>query len=83
LEIPPFTFIHEPEIQEDQFTISGHIHPGVIVGNRKESLKLPCFSYSKNQLVLPAFSEFTGLDIKTLNKNFKAIAFTKDLILEV
>ncbi|MGS0747566.1 ligase-associated DNA damage response endonuclease PdeM [Halpernia sp. GG3] len=83
LEISPFTFVHEPVIQEDQFTISGHIHPGVIVGNRKESVKLPCFSYSKNQLILPAFSEFTGLDTKTLNKNFKAIAFTKGLIFEV
>ncbi|WP_417429900.1 ligase-associated DNA damage response endonuclease PdeM [Halpernia sp.] len=83
LEIPPFTFIHEPKIQEEQFTISGHIHPGVIVGNRKESVKMPCFSYSKNQLILPAFSEFTGLDTKTLKRNFKAIAFTKGLIFEV
>ena len=83
LEIKPFTFIHEPEIQENQFTISGHIHPGIVVGNHREGVKLPCFSYSKNQLVLPAFSEFTGLDTKSLKKNFKAIAFTKDLILEV
>lgn len=83
LEIPPFTFIHEPEIKEHEFTISGHIHPGIVVGNHRESVKLPCFSYSKNQLVLPAFSEFTGLDTKSLKKNFKAIAFTKDLILEV
>ena len=82
LEISPFTFIHEPQIVENKFTISGHIHPGVIIGNRKESVKLPCFSYSKNQLVLPAFSEFTGLDTKTLEKNFRKIAFTKELIFE-
>ena len=82
LEISPFTFIHEPQIVENKFCISGHIHPGVIIGNRKESVKLPCFSYSKNQLVLPAFSEFTGLDTKTLEKNFRKIAFTKELIFE-
>lgn len=83
LVISPFTFIHEPEIQENMFSISGHIHPGVLIGTRKERIRLPCFSYSKAQLILPAFSEFTGLDTKTLQRNFKTIAFTKDLIFEV
>ena len=83
LEIAPFTFIHEPEIKEDRFCISGHIHPGVVFGNAREKIKLPCFSYSKDQLILPAFSEFTGLDTKTLRRNYKAIAFTKGLIFEV
>ena len=83
LEISPFTFIHEPAIKENMFSISGHIHPGVQIGTRKERIKLPCFSYSKGQLILPAFSEFTGLDTKTLQRNFKTIAFTKDLIFEV
>ena len=83
LQIAPFIFIHEPEIFDDQFCISGHIHPGILVGNSKERIKLPCFSYSKNQLILPAFSEFTGLDTKTLSKNFKTIAFSKDHIFEL
>lgn len=83
LEIPPFTFIHEPIVQENKFCISGHIHPGVVIGTARERIKLPCFSYNKDQLVLPAFSEFTGLDTKTLKKNFKTIAFTKELIFEV
>jgi DNA ligase-associated metallophosphoesterase len=83
LKIAPFNFVHEPKIKENEFTISGHIHPGIIVGNHKENVKLPCFSYSKNQLILPAFSEFTGLDTKSLKRNFKAIAFTKGLIFEV
>lgn len=83
LELPPFTFVHEPEIIAESFTISGHIHPGVVVGNSKERVKLPCFSYSKNQLILPAFSEFTGLDTKTFTKTFKAIAFTKGLIFDL
>ena len=83
LEIGPFKFIHEPKIEENTFSISGHIHPGVVFGTHKEKLKLPCFAYSKNQLILPAFSEFTGLDTKTLKRNYKAIAFTKKLIFEV
>lgn len=83
LEIGPFIFVHEPEVKSKKFSISGHIHPGVVFGTYKEKIKLPCFSYSKNQLVLPAFSEFTGLDTLSLRRNFKAIAFTKSLIFEV
>ncbi len=84
LEIPPFTFIHEPENSEGKFCISGHIHPGVLMKQKKiQSIKLPCFAYSENQLILPAFSEFTGLDFKTLVDNFVKIAFNKDLIFEV
>ena len=83
-EISPFTFIHEPEISDRKFCISGHIHPGVLMKQKKiQSIKLPCFAYSENQLVLPAFSEFTGLDYKTLGSDFVKIAFNNDLIFEV
>lgn len=83
-EISPFTFVHEPEISTENFLISGHIHPGILLQQRKiQLIKLPCFAYSSNQLILPAFSKFTGLDYKSLDDNFIKIAFGKDLIFEV
>lgn len=55
LEIFPFTFLHEPEFNESVFTVSGHIHPGVIFhGKARQKIKLPCFAVSDNQLILPA-----------------------------
>ncbi len=47
--------------QNIQYTISGHIHPGIrIRGLGKQSLCLPCFYFGKDYAVLPAFSRFTG-----------------------
>jgi DNA ligase-associated metallophosphoesterase len=47
--------------KEIQYTISGHIHPGIrLRGLGKQSLCLPCFYFGKEYAVLPAFSRFTG-----------------------
>lgn len=83
LEVSPFSFVHEPEDSPAGFSISGHIHPGVIFqGKARQAVKLPCYAVSENQIVLPAFSKFTGLDTKTLKGNFKKIAFTKGIIFD-
>lgn len=65
LSLGPFQFIHEyKHSNENYFSISGHIHPGVLLrGRAKQAMKLPCFALNENQLVLPAFSIFTGLDV--------------------
>ena len=63
LSLQGIDFIHE-DTSKDQvgYTISGHLHPGVMLkGKGKQALKLPCFVVSKHQLILPAFSIFTGL----------------------
>lgn len=83
LLLEPFTFIHIPENRANQFSISGHLHPGVTVQlEKRKSVRLPCFRVSKNQLILPAFSEFTGLDTKSC-EDFDCIAFTENLIFEL
>lgn len=83
LVIPPFTFVHEPVNIVDNFSISGHIHPGVIFhGKARQKVKLPCYGISESQIVLPAFSKFTGLDTKSLKNDFKFIAFTKGIIFD-
>lgn len=84
LIIEPFTFIHHPKkIEEGKFYISGHIHPGFVLKTRNERLRLPCFAVSSQQIVLPAFSQFTGLDTKSLNSGFSNIVFTEGTIFEV
>lgn len=48
---------------DDAFVVCGHIHPGVMLNaGQHASLKLPCFMLDAHQLILPAFSLFTGLD---------------------
>jgi DNA ligase-associated metallophosphoesterase len=60
--LDPFTIIHEPGSNADTFMISGHIHPGyAIAGRARQSLRLPCFIVGQQQMILPAFSLFTGL----------------------
>ncbi len=61
LEIDDFFFTHHPTEKEDFFNFSGHIHPGIILrGLGMQSLKLRCFFQKSNQMILPAFGEFTG-----------------------
>ena len=56
-----FCFTHEME-KTKEYNISGHIHPGFrIRGIAREGLTLPCFYFSKEHAVLPAFGQFTGL----------------------
>lgn len=60
--LDPFTFIHDPGKNSDSFTISGHVHPGYVMSGRaRQTLRLPCFIVSAQQVILPAFSLFTGL----------------------
>ena len=62
-----FRFIHDSkdeDIDQSEFLFSGHIHPGVrIKGKGRQSLTLSCFYQMSQQMILPAFGEFTGLYI--------------------
>ncbi len=83
LEIDGFTFIHDFESTKPGFQITGHIHPGIVLNSAVKSIRLPCFVLSDNQLLLPAFSEFTGLDTKNLPGKSKFFAFTESEIYEI
>jgi DNA ligase-associated metallophosphoesterase len=66
LIVKNFCFTHDIDSfdnnEKNIFTFSGHIHPGVRMnGGAGQSLMLPCFYFSKEYAVLPAFSAFTGL----------------------
>jgi DNA ligase-associated metallophosphoesterase len=63
-----FCFRHEPghkppalSCGNDAYTFSGHVHPGVVMrGKGKQSLRMPCFYFTPEYAILPAFSRFTG-----------------------
>lgn len=53
---------HICETKDPVFSFCGHIHPGVVVnGLGKQSLRFPCFYFTNNHCILPAFSKFTGM----------------------
>ena len=63
LKIGSFVFSHEScEKEAEEFVFCGHMHPGIILtGLGKQSLRLPCFYFTNDHCILPAFSRFTGL----------------------
>lgn len=60
-------FVHDladMPLSVDQFCFSGHLHPGVhISGAGKQSLQFPCYYFTENGCILPAFSRFSGMAI--------------------
>lgn len=63
LFIEPFIFSHHPlhHIPENYYNFCGHLHPSVrLKGPGRQGLKLPCFYFTENQGILPAFGAFTG-----------------------
>ncbi|MDB4652672.1 ligase-associated DNA damage response endonuclease PdeM [Akkermansiaceae bacterium] len=64
LETDDLIITHDPaDIPADQSGIAGHIHPGVrIRESARQSLRITGFFLrAGRQLILPAFSEFTGI----------------------
>ena len=66
LKINSFLLTHHPTTDKKLFNFCGHIHPGVrLQGIGKQTITLPCFYKTKQQLILPAFGNFTGKHILT------------------
>lgn len=83
LQIQDIQFSHYP-IQQETPTISGHIHPGVRVRMpNKKYLRFPCYVRTENQLILPAFSLFTGLDMHSISGNIVCYAIHEGGIFRV
>lgn len=83
LEINSVLFVHDFDKFHQKFQITGHIHPGFSLNSAVKNIKLPCFVQTENQLLLPAFSEFTGLDLKNTPKKGKFFVFTDSEIFEI
>lgn len=61
----PFRCRHEPAESGDEtagFELAGHVHPGVILRERRGGgLRAPCFVVGSRRALLPAFGGFTGM----------------------
>lgn len=80
-----FRFVHdEQHCDAEMFCISGHTHPGVTIkGKGKIFIKLPCYELSANRLILPAFSEFTGLNTTRTIASAVCYAFTEKSVFAI
>lgn len=84
LQMGVLFFVHQSGLSLKGPTISGHIHPGVRVRTAtQKQLRLPCYIVSDRQLVLPAFSLFTGLDTSSVPGSSVCYAFYEEGIFSV
>lgn len=84
LEMEDFLLTHRPTEKKGRFNLSGHIHPGVTLrGLGGQSLKLPCFFQKENQMILPAFGEFTGKHVMKPDQEDIIYAIAQDQIIVV
>ncbi len=79
-----FLLTHIPEIREGLFNFAGHIHPCVrLQGKGRQFLKLSCFFMKPDQMILPAFGEFTGTYEMVPETGDSIYAIADDDVIEV
>ncbi|HVZ56558.1 MAG TPA: ligase-associated DNA damage response endonuclease PdeM [Chitinophagaceae bacterium] len=91
LELGPFLFRHDLEAgagesaqRKDVYLFSGHIHPGISLhGMGKQSLRFPCFYFTDQFCVLPAFGRFTGTYRVEPRRRENVFAIVENKILQV
>lgn len=77
--------LHDPACAAgDRLHISGHWHPVVkIPDGRRTSLRLPCFLFRNNTLVLPAFGSFTGGAILSAGPDDRIFVALREEMVEI
>jgi DNA ligase-associated metallophosphoesterase len=82
-----FNFVHDPsEILKDDtsFYFSGHLHPSIsIKGMGKQSLHFPCYYFTDNAAILPAFSKFSGMAKVKKEKTNRIFAIVENSLIEI
>ena len=89
LLVGPFLMLHHPlELFALQnapgYVFCGHVHPGVnLVGRGRQSITLPCFTFSDKQVIFPSFGKFTGRVAIQSAKHDRIFAVLKDKVVEI
>lgn len=84
LKIDGFKLTHHPEDEADFFNFCGHVHPGIkLKGIAKQYLKLACFYKTNNQMILPAFGEFTGNYYLPILPEIEIFVLNKDEVIKI
>lgn len=79
-----FLLTHKPEERNNMFNLAGHIHPSIqLMGKGRQFLKLSCFFKSPNQMILPAFGEFTGTYVMQPKEDDIVYVVTEDGIVMI
>ncbi|MES2543925.1 MAG: ligase-associated DNA damage response endonuclease PdeM [Bacteroidota bacterium] len=82
IEIDGFRFTHHPEEKEGFFNFCGHIHPGVkLYEVGRQAMQLACFFQKPNQMILPAFGEFTGRHYLKPSEDDKVYVITENEVI--
>lgn len=83
----PFSFCHDcDDLDNDAetYAFSGHIHPGIrISGKAKQALQFPCYYFTQNYCVMPAFSRFTGIALISPKKNEQVFAIAGSKVIKI
>lgn len=87
LYLEPFLLTHHPltDVPEvELYNLAGHLHPAVnLKGAGRQRLRLPCFFFGKNQGLLPAFGEFTGLANIPIGPDDRVFAIAEDRVIAI
>lgn len=86
LVVGAFTFAHHPreEFNENEYVISGHVHPVVYLrGLARQSTTVPCFYFGVQQAILPSFGYFTGGYAIDVNEHDTVIAVAQNKLFTV
>ncbi|MBL7739545.1 MAG: ligase-associated DNA damage response endonuclease PdeM [Chitinophagaceae bacterium] len=89
LLLKKFLFVHDVmtdtiAAQKGQYIFSGHLHPGIVLrGRGRQALRFPCFYFTKEFCVLPAFSRFTGAYLVEPKKGEQVFAVVEKEIVPV
>ena len=77
--------IHNPaDASGARLHLAGHLHPVVkIPDGLRTSLRMPCFLFRENALVLPAFGSFTGGAIVTAAPSDRIFTALRDQVVEL
>lgn len=83
----PFSFCHDcDDLEEDAetYAFSGHIHPGIrISGKARQALQFPCYYFTQNYCVMPAFSRFTGIALISPKKKEQVFAIADEQVIKI
>ena len=91
LQVGKFCFVHDIEdIKKDNesnseaYYFSGHIHPGItLVSGSRQSMRFPCYYFTSQYAVLPAFSAFTGTYSIVPKKNESVFAIVNNAVMKM
>lgn len=75
---------HQPQAHSEAYVLAGHLHPCLSIGGRAHDWhRLPCFWFTAQFGVLPAFGAFTGMQTIRASRGERVFAVTPERVFEL